>query len=215
MAAAPDAPDDDEEREPSRRRWIVAAVLGVALAVALGVATVVIVNGSSTSEVELLPGKTIEVPNDLADLDRRAALVAVLDGVADAAGYTDAFRDCVADRIGMLSDAELSTGAGAASARTDQLLAAAGGCEGDGEAIAADATPEQIDFLRELTAVQIAALVRALPDNAALVDCVPDAIRTMGDERVRGLFDGPGGLSGSVRALERRCRAKAASSSPA
>lgn len=201
-----DEPEPDAEPRTDRRRWLIAAVGAVVVFALLTVATVMIAGGGSSSEVEFLPGRTIEVPNDLADLDRRDALVAILDGVAGAAGYTDEFRDCVADEIEGLSDPELagSAGPGEQAARTDQLLAASGDCERTVDAVVApEATPEQIDFLRALTAKQIGDLVGVLPENVVASECVPDRIRAMSDEEVRRLVDE---LGASIERLEQQCR---------
>lgn len=206
------AGESEDERGPDRGRWVIGVAVVMVVVGAAVLSTLLIAGGSSSSEVEFLPGKTIEVPNDLGDLSRQEALIAVLDGVSKAAGYADEFRNCVAGEIQGLSESELTapTGQGGSPKRTDQLFSASGRCSSAVDPVVApDATAEQLSFLRELTATQIGDLVALLPNNAALVDCVPAKIRALGDTALRELVDGPGGLADSIERLERDCRAAA------
>ena len=119
-------------------------------------------SSSDTVDVEIADGVTISVPSDLSDQPPKQILATTLNAVADKVGSTDEWRDCVASEIDSIPDAGLESAfdgpGGEASTRIALKYNAqiAASC-GKKVAVATDldATSEQIDALRTLTASQL------------------------------------------------------------
>ncbi len=138
---------------------------------ALSIASLVLLAGlagcgdessSDTVDVEIANGVTISVPSDLSDQPPKQILATTLNAVADKVGSTDEWRDCVASEIDSIPDARLESAfdepGGEASTRialkyNAQISASCG--KKVSVATDPDATSEQIDALRTLTASQL------------------------------------------------------------
>ena len=167
---------------------------------ALSIASLVLLTGlagcgdessSDTVEVEIAKGVTISVPSDLSDQPPKQSLATTLNAVADKVGSTDEWKDCVASEIDSIPDARLESvfdePGGEASTQTAlsynaQISASCG--KKVPVATDPDATSEQIDALRTLTASQLTPqfVQSGLSDKQA--DCIVKQFEALSNDQV-------------------------------
>lgn len=140
----------------------IAAVLSIAgLAFLTGLAGCGDDSGSDTVEAEIAKGVTISVPSD-ADQSPKEFLSDTLNAVADKVGFSDEWKACIASEIDSIPDARLEPildapdGEASTQAALKYNAQISAACEKKvAEAVDPDATSEQIDALRALTASQL------------------------------------------------------------
>ena len=171
----------------------IAAALSIAsLALLTGLAGCSGDSGTGTTEVEFNNGVTISVPNDLADQPPREFVRATFDSFGDQIGFSDEWRACLATELDAVPDARLdalidpSDTEPSARAAIKLNERAAGECRGRVIVVEdPDATPEQIDALRALSAKEISdGAVELAQFTEEQATCISDRIEALSDDQM-------------------------------
>lgn len=147
-------------------------------------------SAASTTDVTVADGLVIAVPSDLGSQEPKEAILAVLDAVAEKVGFTSEWKTCVADGIDEIPDSKLQSLDAMSEEEVSQTalqfsaeLGASCGKTVD-LVVNPDATPEQIDALRSLTASQLEGYAGGARLTPAQVSCMSDKYEALPDDKV-------------------------------
>lgn len=179
------------EKNSNGRSAAVLAVVSVALLLAgCGGGDSTDSSSASTTDVTVADGLVITVPSDLGSQEPKEAILAVLDAVAEKVGFTSEWKTCVGDGIDEIPDSKLQSLDAMSEEEVSQTalqfsaqLGASCGKTVD-LVVSPDATPEQIDALRSLTASQLEGYAGGARLTPAQVGCMSDKYEALPDDKV-------------------------------
>ena len=173
-------------------RFLIAAALSIAgLAFVTGLAGCGDDSASETTQVEIADGVTISVPTDVGDQPPKEALATTLDSIADQVGFSDEWRNCLATELDAIPDARIDAIVDESSPGTTTQAALGFNAQISrvcGRKVAVvvkpDATSEQVDVLKGLTAVQLSQAFEGGQYTDEHITCIVDQYETLSNDQV-------------------------------
>jgi len=147
-------------------------------------------SSAETSDFTIADGLVITAPTDLGSEDPKQAVLTVLDAVAEKVGFSSGWRACVEDGIGAMPDAKFEAlddldaeeRIQAAQKYNAELATSCG--EKVDLVVSPDATPDQIDALRTLTAFQFGNTFTGGKITEEQTNCVVETYEALPDAKV-------------------------------
>lgn len=147
-------------------------------------------SSAATSDYTIADGLVITAPADLGSEDPKQAVLTVLDAVAEQVGFSSEWKACVEEGIDAIPDSEFETLDGLdaeeriqAAQQYNAKLSTSCGKEVD-LVVSPDATPDQIDALRTLTAFQLGSTYSGGKITEAQTSCIVDKYEALPDAKV-------------------------------
>ena len=172
----------------------------VRIAAALSIAGFVFATGlagcggdsaSDTTEVEVADGVTISVPTDVGDQPPKEGLATTLDSIADQVGFSDEWRNCLATELDAISDARIDAIVDESNPETNTQAALRFNAQiarvcGRKVAVVVnpDATSDQVELLKGLTAVQLSQALAGGRVTPEQITCIVDQYETLSNDQV-------------------------------
>jgi len=147
-------------------------------------------SSAATSDFTIADGLVITAPADLGSEDPKQAVLTVLDAVAEKVGFSSEWRACVEDGISAIPDSKFQSLDGLdaqeriqAAQQYNAQLATSCGKKVD-LVVSPDATPDQIDALRALTAFQLGSTYSGGKITQEQTSCIVDKYEALPDAKV-------------------------------